>query len=102
MNIDTTGLDEESIKFVNWAIPRFYQLYNVYVQKGLNEAFHFFNNNKKHIMARFKDKLVKGSLEHGPPIYSEEITTHELQQEFLDIIGWTLVREYNENLKAKT
>lgn len=69
----------------------FVLLFNI--AKELRE---FFQKDKTYIKSKLRDKLIKGAEEHGAPIYLPEVVDHEIECEKIDLIGWTLVKQYNQ------
>lgn len=57
-------------------------------------------NNKDLLYEPLKKKLTKGGREHGLPIYSDKKIQKEIEAEFLDIIGWKLVRRWQSARKS--
>lgn len=45
---------------------------------------------------KLEAKMNKGFLEHGPLKKTIAEVNHELENEYLDLIGWTLTRRYLE------
>ncbi len=41
-------------------------------------------------------KMIKGAIEHGAPLHPIKKVRNELEGEYLDLIGWTQVKKYNE------
>lgn len=41
-----------------------------------------------------REKVTKGSLEHGKLPTDYEVIEHEIQQEYLDLIGYTMIHFY--------
>lgn len=91
-------IDEESKYFIKWTLdmlsnPRFFIALSGIIEKQL---FSFLQGNHSTLIKKLKRKLRKGALEHGAPSYSLRKAKKELEQEFLDLIGWNMILLWNK------
>lgn len=92
-------LDEESKQFIEFALKRLedFTFRKVLVIKAIYKFTKYINTVD--LEKKVKAKLVKGGLEHGEPIYSQNEIKKELEDEFLDLLGWQLVSLWQKNRK---
>lgn len=91
-------IDGESKKFIKWTRehlndPDYFLLLSILIERQLSN---FLNGDKENLLTTLTEKMKKGALEHGKPSHSQEEVHKELQQEFLDIIGWNMVLLWNK------
>jgi len=96
-------IDSESKKFIKWtrehlSDPDYFLLLSCLIERQLSN---FLNGDKEKLLAALTEKMNKGALEHGKPSHSQEEVHEELQQEFLDIIGWNMVLLWNKGKERK-
>jgi hypothetical protein len=97
-----TAIDPESEKFM-----RFVQK-TIESDSDLNKLLReislrvqvSFSQRPATLKRKLRDKLIKGAHEHGAPLYESWQLDTEFEAECIDLIGWTLVRKYNEALKG--
>ena len=53
-------------------------------------------------LAKIYKKLEKGTREYGSPIYPPARVDQEIEEEEIDLVGWNLVKLFNENLRRNT
>ncbi len=94
-------IDPESKAFIDWTMDSFTddQVYKRFVDEAIERARAFYNQPKATILARLKAKMETGAEEHGAPDLPASVTKHELENEYLDLLGWLLVAKWN--LRAK-
>lgn len=90
-------IDAESKKFIEWtrkhlSDPDYFLLLSCLIERQLSN---FLNGDKEKLLTALTEKMEKGVLEHGKPSHSQAEVHEELQQEFLDLIGWNMVRLWN-------
>lgn len=96
-------IDAESKKFIKWTAhhlsdPDYFSLLSCLIDRQLSN---FLNGDRKTLLTALMEKLNKGAQEHGNPTYSKEEAQQELQQEFLDLIGWNMVLLWNKRKEGK-
>ncbi len=96
-------IDAESKNFIKWTIqhlndPDYFMLLSCLIDRQLSN---FLNGDKEKLLAELTEKMKKGALEHGSPTHSQEEAQNELQQEFLDIIGWNMVLLWDKKGRKK-
>lgn len=96
-------IDGESKKFIKWtrehlSDPDYFMLLSILIERQLSN---FLNSDKEKLLTALMEKMKKGALEHGKPFHSQEEVHTELQQEFLDIIGWNMVLLWNKGKERK-
>jgi len=60
------------------------------------KAANFYSYPPSLIKERLHAKLLKGTKEHGDHHRTAEQIRKELEDEYLDLIGWSLVLQYHE------
>lgn len=94
---ENKNIDDESKEFIKWATtnlndPDFFTLISCLIQAQITV---FLGKDRKTIIKNLKKKLIIGAKEHGAPTKPIPTITKELNQEFLDLIGWNMVRLWN-------
>ena len=70
------------------------------VNKITGELLEFYHtSDRKTRLAKIYAKLEKGTREYGSPIYPPARVDQEIEEEEIDLVGWNLVKNFNENLK---
>lgn len=89
--------DKESQEFINWALTHLgnEDVFREFKKEALENLLAFFNSSDAKLLDLLRDKLTRGSQEHGSPSYKLWDIDKELRDEYIDIIGWTLVRLWN-------
>lgn len=100
----TKGLeiDKESVEFMKWVQEQVMDNATLLqlVQESLFGAQVYFSKLPSDIRHDLKNKLMRGAKEHGAPTYDKHQLLAEFNAECIDLLGWTLVRKWNEK-KAK-
>lgn len=96
-------IDTESKQFIKWSRehltdPDYFSLLSCLIDRQL---WNFLNGDKQKLLSALTEKMKKGALEHGKPSHSQDEAQIELQQEFLDIIGWNMVLLWNKSGRKK-
>ena len=91
-------LNEESKKFISWVESELDDpiKYEKIISQIVAGVLAYYGQPKHIIMEKLKEKLTKGGMEHGEPIYPLEFVLKELENEFIDLLGWELVAYYNQ------
>jgi len=92
-------IDNDSLEFIAFAkeLMDDKEFYNNFLLEGKRKFEKFISRDSEEIKSLLNAKLVRGSIEHGSPgKYTQEEVQKELDMEFLDIIGWSLVGLYCE------
>lgn len=91
-------VDPESRKFIKWALGELAtnELLTQVIKQFTDEAREWLLAHKGEIPELLLEKMIKGAREHGPPIHTAEKLEEELRGEWLDLIGWSLIRKYNK------
>lgn len=90
-------IDEDSKEFMAFAenLMNDEDFYNEFRLECKRKFQNFISRNPEEIKRKLHAKLVQGSIEHGAPgKYTQEQVQKELEMEFLDIFGWSLVGLY--------
>lgn len=90
----TTPIDPHSARFIAWAGARLQDpaFYQSFLRDCQEQVATYFANAAPHIQARLLAKLEQGAREHGAASFSAKNIDEELSQEYLDILGWSLIR----------
>lgn len=96
-------IDAESKRFIKWtekhlSDPDYFSLLSCLIDRQLSNFLH---GDRKKLLAALMEKLEKRAREHGKPSYTKEHVLGELQQEFLDLIGWNMVLLWNKRKERK-
>lgn len=70
-------------------------------QECIRKLKNFLSRNPEELRRLLKAKLERGSEEHGSPMREEWDIDKELGEEYIDILGWTLVGQYREHVEEK-
>jgi hypothetical protein len=62
-------------------------------------ATYLLTNQKDQISGKLKKKMNQGFLEHGPLSKTVEEIDEEIEKEYLDLIGWKLLKKYVQEIK---
>ncbi len=94
-------IDPESQAFIDWTMDSFTddQVYQRFVTEAIDRAKLFYDQPKTVILTRLKAKMEKGAEEHGAPRLPPSVTRLELENEYLDLLGWLLVAKWNARAK---
>ncbi len=94
-------VDPLSEEFIAWSLEKLADedYYIEYLRECVRKAANFYSRNPIEIKAKLEAKLTKGAHEHGAPKYQLSEVDAELENEYIDIIGWRLVRDFNEYKK---
>lgn len=97
-------IDPESRAFIRWQKKELSHpgVYADVIDEIINSAVVFLRGDPGTIKAKLATKLKKGAIEHGEPIYTANQVRKELEAECIDLIGWTMVRKYNETNPKKS
>lgn len=89
-------LDSKSRAFINWSISQLKhkeQLRELLMDIQVDLLMYYEQSLKKTHLA-LREKMYKGALEHGEPKQDPEQITKEIEMEFIDLLGWELMRRY--------
>lgn len=90
-------IDADSLEFMAFAdeLMNNEEFYNEFRLECKRKFQNYISHNPEEIRKALRAKLIKGSIEHGAPSkYTQEQVDKELEMEFLDIFGWSLVGLY--------
>lgn len=63
------------------------------------EIVSYFQTSDDALLKHLQKKLIKGGKDHGSPDAQPWDVLKELRDEYIDIIGWTLVGMFNDEYK---
>jgi excinuclease UvrABC ATPase subunit len=86
-----------SKEFISFALKEWDERSEEIILVVFSKVVSFFSEDKKKLRKALEDKLLRGAKEHGAPIYSARELKKETEDEYIDLVGWELVREFNEN-----
>jgi hypothetical protein len=91
-------VDPLSEEFIAWSKEKLSNpdFYKHFMEELPRKAANYYSYPKLHLMEKLEKKLRKGAKEHGPPIHALEWLEDELRQEYIDMIGYTLLIEWNK------
>jgi hypothetical protein len=94
----TDTIDETSRQFIDWAFTNMED--EQFYQDLLKDAYQQFEDHYKQpkgqVLSDLKAKMIRGAQEHGAPILSVEKVDTELNGEYLDLVGWMLIKKWNQ------
>jgi hypothetical protein len=61
----------------------------------------FFSRPVPVLRKKLREKIVKGTKTYGSPVYEAYRLRKELEDECIDLIGWTLVHRWNQERRKK-
>lgn len=92
-------------KYIAYTIDKLSDDYffNTMIKKVLQRAENFYNDTDKELLLiKLKDKITRGSIEHGEIPTDYEKIEGELQDEYLDIIAYNMIHLFNAGIESKT
>lgn len=89
------NLDPRSRAFLRWVEKQFDSgaIWPIRT-KALERLDKFYMQEESRIKTRLLNKMIEGAKVHGAPKLAIEDIEHELDMEFLDILGWSCMAEY--------
>ena len=95
----TQSLNEESRKFIAWTREQLANPdnYERLITQIISGVIAYYAQPKELILSKLEEKLVKGGIEHGEPNYSLDFIIKELENEYIDLIGWEMVAYWNQS-----
>ncbi len=96
--MDEPMIDQESARFIDWAFDQLadQSTYQALVNEAKANIETYFAQDKAVILGPLRAKMIKGAKEHGAPNHPLSLVDQELVNEYLDLLGWLLVRKWNE------
>jgi hypothetical protein len=96
--------DPESGQFIAWALAKLDDpdFYHELLREIPRKVANYYSYPKPVILSALTAKLRQGAAEHGAPVYPQEQIYQELQAEYLDLIGWTLLAMYQHEREHTT
>ena len=92
-------------KYIAYTIDKLSDIYffDVLIKKVLQRAENFYNDTDKELLLKkLKDKITRGSIEHGEIPTDYEKIEGELQDEYLDIIAYNMIHLFNAGIETNT
>lgn len=95
--INPTEINPVSRQFIEWVTISLadQQFYQQMVAEALGQAHLFYEQPHAELTKRLKAKLIRGAQEHGSPDRDPEQIRHELENEYIDVLGWFLLEKWN-------
>ncbi len=96
-------VDSESQKFIRWSFEAIADdkelsaLIDEVTTKANTWLHHDLGKLRKKLLA----KMIKGAKEHGAPRHTLAAVAKELEGEYLDLLGWTQIKKYNEKKRPQ-
>ena len=91
-------IDPESKQFIKWTMQKLEnEAFFEYLISKINaqmQAF-YFDGSRKTLLKNLRVKMESGALEHGKPKASFEEIKSEIEAEYLDLIGWSMIHLWN-------
>lgn len=89
-----------SQEFIDWALKQLESssFYYRLLDKIKVKAAIFYLSPKSAIKSKLEDKLLKGMAEHGDAVFEMSLQdiTKEAEFEYIDLIGWELIRQFKK------
>jgi hypothetical protein len=91
-------IDSESREFIDWAFKNLddEQWYTDMLAEVRQRFADYYDQPKDEFLSRLKTKMEAGAAEHGAPNHTKDQTSRQIESEFIDILGWTLVEKWND------
>lgn len=87
-------IDFESEQFIDWSMQKLKDeaFFNYLTQKVSNQMQSFYlDGSRKKLLKKLREKMEAGAVEHGEPKTDFEEVKKELEEEYLDLIGWSML-----------
>lgn len=95
-------MEEQFLKFAKTKLDDDAYLFEL-VQAIVKEALAFYyQEDRKELHDKIYAKLERGTREYGNPIYPLDKLDKEIKEEMIDLIGWSLVKKFNERKRNTT
>jgi len=90
-------------EFINWAIEKLSDdtLFNSVADTAKTRFDVFLQQNRLTLLRKLKVKLIRGGKEHGSPVIPIPEIHRQLEEEFIDLIGYPILELWNKR-KGKT
>jgi hypothetical protein len=91
-------IDTESAEFIDWAMTELddHTHYETMLSEIKQRLDNFYAQPKEVIMPHLKAKMTRGAHEHGAPSHPTTYINEEIDNEYIDLLGWELVKKWNE------
>ena len=96
---DTANLvSPEAHNFINWAIEKLSEdtLFNSVADIAKSRFDVFLQQNRLTLLRKLKAKLIRGAKEHGSPVIPIPEIHRQLEEEFIDLIGYPILELWNK------
>lgn len=96
-------IDEESKRFMDWAFLKLSdpKEYAILADEALALAKAFYDQDQSVVLDSLRAKMERGAIEHGAPNHPDTKIDQELANEYLDLLGWLLVKKWNNRSKEE-
>ncbi len=92
---DLDQVDPKSRKFINWTFQETDQELINLINHVTEQARVWLTDHMPEFREKLRAKMIKGALEHGQPLQDVSKIDKQLEDEYIDLIGWTQVKKYN-------
>lgn len=90
------NVDPHSARFIDWAFEKLEDdaYYNEAVDEIKQRLDNFYSQSKDQLLTDLKAKMIKGAQEHGEPNYPVTTAQTEINNEYIDLLGWMLIERW--------
>lgn len=89
----------QAAAFINWAVtemedPSHYAEAVAQLQQRV--AQFYVQHDQSELVSRLHAKVIIGAQEHGEPFYAPQQLQTEIENEYVDLLGWMLIERWNK------
>lgn len=100
-------ISPESELLIEWAFKKLEdeEYFESLINRTKKILSEYLSTDKQEIRDQLRQKMTRGAIEHGDPISDFKRIQHELNDEMLDLLGWSMVYAWalhNYTLKFKS
>lgn len=92
-------IDPVAVEFIAWAMDKIEDevWFQEFRQECIERLTHFLSRDPSELRTILRNKLERGSRDHGSPLRKQWDIEQELQDEYIDILGWPLVGLFRDH-----
>lgn len=95
----TSEVDPVSVEFIAWAMEQTEdeEWFREFRLDCIRKLKNFLSRDPQELRALLRNKLERGSADHGSPLKKRWDIEKELADEYIDILGWPLVELFRDH-----
>lgn len=92
-------VDPHTARFLDWAFKNLDDdtYYDQAVEEIKARLDQFYAQSKDQLLTDLKAKMIRGSHEHGEPSHPLPVVQQEINNEYMDLLGWMLIERWIKN-----